>query len=374
MKLFKCTHCGQLLYFENIRCEQCGYPLGFLGNALQLVPLVPAGNASLRVYDNGPETYRYCANHDHGACNWLVPEGNNSPYCEACALNRTVPDLSVLQHVARWQTIEVAKHRLVYTLLRMGLPVIPKTKDPVRGFAFDFLADEPGGERVLTGHAAGLVTLNIAEADDLEREKARKLMGEPYRTLLGHFRHEIGHYYWDRLILGTDEEAGFRALFGDERADYAEALKRHYAEGAPSNWTEEFISAYASMHPWEDWAETWAHYLHILDTLETAYAFGLRVRPGIAEPADGLKADIKVDPYQLESFDTLIGMWLPLSFAVNSLNRSMGHHDLYPFVIPPAVMEKLGFIHSVCLRARQGALATHAKADVPVAGAAGSLL
>ncbi|MBD0257887.1 MAG: putative zinc-binding peptidase [Cytophagales bacterium] len=371
MKLFKCTHCGQLLYFENIRCEQCSYPLGFLGYARQLVPLVPAGGALYRVYDNGPETYRYCANHDHGACNWLVPDRSGSPYCEACALNRTVPDLSVPEYVARWRTIEVAKHRLVYTLLRMGLPPAPKTQDPVRGLAFDFLADQPGGERVLTGHAAGLVTLNIAEADDLEREKARKLMGEPYRTLLGHFRHEVGHYYWDQLISGTPEEAGFRAMFGDERADYGEALKRHYAEGAPPDWPERFISAYASMHPWEDWAETWAHYLHILDTLETAYAFGLRVRPGLAEPADGLKADIRVDPYHLESFDALIGLWLPLSFAVNSLNRSMGHPDLYPFVIPPAVMEKLRFIHSVCLRARLGE--TLVPADVPAARGAGSL-
>lgn len=370
MKLFKCTHCGQLLYFENIRCEQCSYPLGFLGYARQLVPLVPAGGASFRVYDNGPQTYHYCANYTHGACNWLVPEKSGSPYCEACALNRTVPDLSVPQHLARWRTIEVAKHRLVYTLLRMGLPPVPKTQDPVYGLAFDFLADLPGGDRVLTGHAAGLVTLNIAEADDLEREKARKLMGEPYRTLLGHFRHEIGHYYWDQLISGTGEEAGFRAMFGDERADYGEALKRHYAEGAPPDWPTHFISAYASMHPWEDWAETWAHYLHILDTLETAYAFGLRVRPGLAEPTDGLKADIRVDPYHLDSFDALIGLWLPLSFAVNSLNRSMGHPDLYPFVIPPAVMEKLGFIHRVCWQARLGE--AHARADVTAPGAAGS--
>jgi len=371
MKLFKCTHCGQLLYFENIRCEQCGHSLGFLGKALQLVPLVPTEDPEgYRLYDNGPETYRYCANHGHGACNWLVPEGNPSPYCEACVLNHAVPDLTIPEHLARWRTIEVAKHRLVYTLLRMGLPPVPKSQDPVQGLAFDLLADEPGGKRVLTGHAAGLVTLNIAEADDLEREKARTLMGEPYRTLLGHFRHEIGHYYWDRLIAGTDEEAGFRTLFGDERADYAEALQRHYAEGASPDWPYNFISAYATMHPWEDWAETWAHYLHILDTLETAYAFGLRVRPGLAEPDDGLKADIRVDPYHLESFDTLIGMWLPLSFAVNSLNRSMGHHDLYPFVIPPAVMQKLRFIHGVCWRARLGE--AHSTAGVPVAGAAGS--
>jgi hypothetical protein len=220
---------------------------------------------------------------------------------------------------------------------------------------------------VLTGHDGGVITVNINEADDVERERMRVSMHEPYRTLLGHFRHEVGHYYWDQLIAGTAEEAGFREMFGDERADYGEALKRHYAEGAPTDWSAHFISAYASMHPWEDWAETWAHYLHILDTLETAYAFGLRVRPGLAEPADGLKADIRVDPYRLESFDALIGLWLPLSFAVNSLNRSMGHPDLYPFVIPPAVMEKLRFIHGVCLRARFG------EADVPAARGAGSL-
>jgi hypothetical protein len=91
--------------------------------------------------------------------------------------------------------------------------------------------------------------------------------------LLGHFRHEVGHYFWDRLVATDPHQLEeFRVLFGDDRQDYGEALKRHYDEGAPANWQDTYISMYATMHPWEDFAETWAHYLHIVDTLETAGA------------------------------------------------------------------------------------------------------
>jgi hypothetical protein len=182
----------------------------------------------------------------------------------------------------------------------------------------------------------------------------RRQMKEAYRTVLGHFRHEVGHYYWDRLIAGSDQEGPFRELFGDERNDYGQALQRHYEEGAPADWNERFISAYASTHPWEDWAETWAHYLHLLDTLETGFAFGIRVEPASVQPDSGLFAALDTDPYQMADFSGLLNRWLPLTFALNSLNRSMGLPDLYPFLIPPVVMEKLRFIHEICQGARSG--------------------
>ena len=60
--------------------------------------------------------------------------------------------------------------------------------------------------------------------------------------------------------------------------DYAAALSSHYQIGAPAGWEEDFITAYAASHPWEDWAETWAHYLQILDGLETCEGLGIEVQ------------------------------------------------------------------------------------------------
>ncbi len=355
MKLFECANCGQLLQFENTRCEKCGHKLGFVAATLQLYPLVEAGNEIYTLFnDNSGKKYRYCDNHAYDVCNWLVEDNPEDRFCIACSLNQTIPDLSKQEHRLRWGVIESAKHRLIYSLLRMKLPVVSKVADPEHGISFDFMADEKNGEeKILTGHDNGLITLNIAEADDVEREMARRAMAEAYRTVLGHFRHEIGHYYWDRLIDKTDSLEPYRNLFGDERADYGEALNVHYKEGAPADWNEHFISTYASTHPWEDWAETWAHYLHIIDTLETAYSFGLSINPGILHDATGVSTVIKADPYRLANFRDIISMWLPLVFAMNSINRSMGLPDLYPFVIPPQVIEKLQFIHEVCLRSRQ---------------------
>jgi hypothetical protein len=258
-----------------------------------------------------------------------------------------IPDLSQPENLADWRRIELAKHRLFYTLLKLRLPLTTKLEDPQQGLAFDFLAaprpDSAPSEPVMTGHDRGLITINLAEADDSKREQMRREMGEPYRTLLGHFRHEIAHYYWDILVQNAPGIEAFRQLFGDEREDYGEALKRHYANGPPADWQERFVSAYASMHPWEDWAETWAHYFHMVDTLETASAFGMRVRPRVTKGAD-LSAAIDFDPHSAP-LDRIVDAWLPLTFAVNSINRSMGLADLYPFVLTPPVIVKLSFIH-----------------------------
>jgi hypothetical protein len=197
---------------------------------------------------------------------------------------------------------------------------------------------------VFTGHSDGLITINVAEADDPFREKIRAQLGEAYRTVLGHFRHEIGHYYWDRLVKDSPWQRRFRDLFGDERADYQEALDRHYKEGAPADWNDHFVSQYASMHPWEDWAETWAHYLHMFDTLETAKVYGLRVK---VSKGDAGATVVDAEEVSVDDFDRMASDWVPLTVAFNSLNRSMGLRDLYPFVLTDKALTKLRFVHDV---------------------------
>jgi hypothetical protein len=198
----------------------------------------------------------------------------------------------------------------------------------------------------MTGHDDGLITLALVEADDAERVKRRTAMGEPYRTLLGHFRHETGHYFWDRLVRDGGRLAECRAVFGDDTQDYSAALQRHYKEGPPPDWQENFVSAYATAHPWEDFAETWAHYLHIVDTLEMARAFGLGIAPR-ADRTGELATEVDFDPYRTKDIRAVIEAWVPLTATVNSLNRCMGAADLYPFVLSPAVVEKLAFIQAL---------------------------
>ena len=348
MKLFECQNCGQLVYFENTRCERCGFALGFLPDPALLTALRPDGDGTYSPLASGPGSVAYCANNRHSACNWLV-EAGAGPLCRACQLNRTVPDLSEPENLRRWQRIEMAKHRLVYSLIRLGLPVQSKVEAHETGLAFDFLAPPPGEDgqgKIMTGHDNGEITLNVAEADDAVRAQIRQKLQEQYRTLLGHFRHEIAHYYFERLVQGSGNYALFRKVFGDETQDYKAALKAHYANGAPSGWQDRYISTYASSHPHEDWAETFAHYLHMVDTLETAYTFGLRIRPRAGQDAN-LTATISFDPYNEADFEPILEAWLPATFAMNSLNRSMGLDDLYPFVISPEAAKKLKAVHLV---------------------------
>jgi hypothetical protein len=251
------------------------------------------------------------------------------------------------------------------------LPLVGRAEAPQTGLAFDFLAGPgsgfPKAAEIVTGHERGLITIDLAEADDAERERHRQDMAEPFRTLLGHFRHEVGHYYWDRLIPGFWLDA-FRNLFGDERQDYGASLQAHYAAGPRPDWQEHFVSSYASTHPWEDFAETWAHYLHIVDALETAYAFGLCVHPKAGrDPA--LSVTVDFDPYRQTDFDVLVRAWLPLTYAVNSLNHSVGQPDLYPFVLAPTVMGKLRFVHGLVHHATAGeALDIRRRAEMEIAG------
>ena len=345
MKLFKCQSCQQILYFENDVCVKCGHTLGYVPEVATVSALEPEGDL-WRALASPDVLYRFCANAQNAACNWLVESTSSESFCLSCRHNRTIPDLTIADNLAHWQKIEIAKHRLFYSLLLLKLPAPTKGESPEEGLAFDFLAElpQPDAPRVMTGHDNGLITIALAEADDAVREKNRVAMHEPYRTLLGHFRHEIGHYYWDRLVRDGGQLDGCRQLFGDDSQDYGQALQAHYANGAPPDWQANFVSHYASSHPWEDFAETWAHYLHIVDTLEIARAFGLSTQPRPAEDEE-LDASVDFDPYRASEIGRLIDSWTPLSLALNSLNRAMGQPDVYPFVLSPPVIEKLGFIH-----------------------------
>ena len=346
MRLFTCPCDGQLLYFENTRCEACGEDLGYLPDENRLTVVRAEGDALTAEGTGG--RWRFCANAAHAACNWLVPADSEEAFCACCCHNRTIPDLSIPENLSLWQRAQATQHRLFYTILRLDLPRPTQAENPETGLAFDVLADDamPPGQSVITGHDSGLITLALAEADDAERERRRSAMGEPYRTLLGHYRHEVGHYYWDRLVRDAGKIDACRAVFGDESQDYGQALQRHYANGAPPDWPTNFVSSYASAHPWEDFAETWAHYLHMIDTVEMARAFGMGLAPK-ADESGQLAGDIDVNPYREPTLDPILEAWVPLTVAVNSLNRCMGAADAYPFVLTGPVKEKLRFIHAL---------------------------
>ena len=355
---YRCQ-CGRPVFFRNSLCLGCKVELGYEPVLAQVRALQPGPDAGTWILHGEKEptpSWRRCGNYDSPAgCNWMVDANEAETLCLSCRLNRTIPDLNDADNCRWWRLIENAKRRLVAQLLGLGLPVKSKeSEDPEHGVMFDFLRSTAEGPRVLTGHANGLITLNVEEADDSKREKIRNDLHEPYRTLLGHFRHEIGHYYWDRLIADTPWLEDFRRLFGDERQDYAAALKRNYEQGPPPDWRDQHISSYSSVHPWEDWAESWAHYLHVVDSLDTALSFGLR----------GEDVEAEVEPFTLNDlYDadapdakrvlSLVNAWLQLTTVLNELARSMGQHDFYPFVMSRPVLRKLHFIQIVVKEARE---------------------
>ncbi len=341
MKNYACSHCGNTVYFENVKCVKCGSTLGFDTTELSIVAIAKEGTSDItpehpifRKLNSGPDDVllRYCANAEFGVCNWLTPESESNIFCKACDLNRLIPNLSESGSLLAWRALEHAKKRLVYSLLRFGLPFdgSASTKGPL---TFDFVRN------ALTGHLDGVVTIDVSEADAVERERQRQQFDEPYRSLLGHLRHESGHYYWMVLVEEADRLEEFREIFGDEREDYDAALVRHHNSGPAPDWQKGHVSAYASAHPWEDWAETWAHYLHMVDALDTAAAEGME--------GHGLRLDVRDDVYSGMTFGGLMARWVPLTIAMNSLSRSMGHDDFYPFVIPKPAYNKLAFVHRV---------------------------
>ncbi|MET3806441.1 hypothetical protein ABIB25_003456 [Nakamurella sp. UYEF19] len=329
MRDFLCPKCGQRLAFENSVCLNCGSNLGFDLQARDFALVGPSGMTN----QQPPQVM--CANLHIAGCNWLVPSGVPGGLCRSCALTRTRPANSDLTGLPEFAAAEAAKRRLVLELTELSLPINGRDVDPQTGLCFDLLSSQHAP--VITGHDDGVITLDLAESDDVHREQLRVSMAEPYRTLLGHFRHETGHYYFSVLAENWPARGEFQTLFGDPELDYQQALDRHYSQGAPIGWERTYVSSYATMHPAEDWAETFAHYLHIRDTIDTAAAFG--IAPAGATVDRPMAGDA--------GFDRIIELWLPLSWALNMINRSMGHSDLYPFVLPPAVLEKMRLVHKL---------------------------
>ena len=329
--------------------------LAFVPGRGALFALEPAAGGQWRARGAAAApAFKLCKNYvDYDVCNWALDADDPEALCLSCRLTHTIPDLSVQGYQQAWAKLETAKRRALYSLLSLRLPLVGKAQDP-SGLEFNFKSDEvaPNGDRsrVLTGHDNGNITINIAEADDLYREKQRLRHGEPYRTLLGHFRHEIGHYYWDRLVPESPDLEAFRDLFGDERADYQADLERHYRDGPPAGWAERYISAYASMHPWEDWAESWAHVMHMVDALETAYFLGLSAQPRRAdEPV--LVVGQRPPQARVGHVDELLSSWAALTYVLNNLTRGLGLPDAYPFVLGAAVAQKISFVCGCMQRA-----------------------
>jgi hypothetical protein len=367
-RTYQCR-CGRPVFFRNTQCVLCGSQLGFITERLTMAALVPDAAPDLWKIagDESGASYRCCARRlGASACNWMIRADTGGDHaspgaqCLACRLNRRMFDTTAPSSQYRWLQLETAKRRLVAQLLSLGLPVEVRGSSGV-GMAFDMLEPSRDGPPVLTGHHEGVITLNVEEADDAKREAIRTEMREPYRTLLGHFRHEVGHYYWDRLIRGdADRLADFRALFGDERQDYAKSLHKHYLGGPPMGWAFTYLTSYASTHPWEDWAETWAHYLHMTDTLDAAIGFDI----------DTMNAEAESDPFEAthlwnpglpgaQEFLDLLNCWVRLTQVMNELTRSMGQPDCYPFILPYKAVGKLQFIHEVVRR--HAALPGHRK-------------
>lgn len=349
MQVFNCEACGHLIYFESLQCVYCGASQAFLPDQLR-VGILPAADTTT-VSPNA--RYRPCAHrHNISLCNFAIEASDPQHLCVSCRQTEWLPDNTNPINELRWAKIEVAKRRLFYTLAKLGLldPCEHRIAEP----RFALLADLPGQSPVMTGHASGMITLNVVEADDDERARRRLALQEPYRTLIGHLRHESGHFYWDQLIAGSSNLERFRALFGYEHQDYALALQQHYGKDPlDSSWQNHFISAYAASHPWEDWAETWAHYLHMVDLLETAASYGTCITVPDT-PSTGQQ--VIQNPLGPASTDFAImqSQWIPLTLLHNSLNRSLGHGDAYPFAISAPAWDKLRFVHEVIQSHRTG--------------------
>jgi hypothetical protein len=368
MKTFCCERCEARVFFENIACDACDAQLGFIPAELTMGSFEADGNGVLTRVPNMQEGLRRCANHEAPVyCNWVLGADEDEDLCPSCRTTRVHPVLAKADNRKYWFRIEAAKRQLSYSLASWKLPFPSKAQDPQHGVAFDFLEQTDPARKVLTGHHDGVITLNIAEADDARREQVRAQMREPYRTLLGHLRHEVGHYYWDRLIHGTAWEGRFRELFGDERADYARALKQHYS-CPTAGWSARFVSAYASSHPWEDWAECWAHYMHLQDGLETAASWGLRLDSAVPGRGPVLARPIASDEAEVQV--RVVKTWLPISQFINAMSRSLGGRDSYPFVMPDAVLDKLAFIHQVIDAGVRGEVPMNFGAPVAAAGVA----
>ncbi|MCW8904203.1 zinc-binding metallopeptidase family protein [Sedimenticola sp.] len=355
MKTYTCQ-CGARLHFENSLCVSCGHELGFLPDSRALTALKPVGEGFWLAMANN-RRYRKCRNYDqHHVCNWMVAEADSHAYCFSCRLSEIIPDLSNPNNLKLWGLIEQAKRRLLYSLLWLELPIVNREENPQFGLAFHLMEDQgysefaqeiPLQDTVFTGHKSGVITLNIAEANPVAREQTRAHVNESYRTLLGHFRHESGHYYWDVLLRNSPHIEEFRALFGDERIGYGDVMQGYYVNGPVANWQTNWISGYASAHSWEDWAETWAHYLHMIDSMETANDYGFDL--GNTGRHTAKSQQFNAEYLSSVSINDLVNEWSNFTVALNDMNRSMGLPDAYPFVLTDFIIKKLAFVHAIVI-------------------------
>lgn len=356
MRLFKCD-CGHPVFFENTICLSCGAATGFDPAVRTILSLETAADGTLKRKDGGADGpgWKFCSNLHTCGCNWLLPADSTLTLCEACLTTRTIPALATPRSQLRWQRVEAAKRRLLFTLLDLGLWGASSPIRPAIPLTFDLLEPETG-QMVMTGHQTGIVTLNLAEADDDAREQTRVSLHEPYRTLAGHFRHEVGHYFWELLIRNSPHLPSFRKYFGNESADYDQSVQRHYAQGPAADWALSYVSAYATMHPWEDWAETWAHCMHMHDTLETADNASLSSRT-IGAKHDVADFEGIEGATQANALDFVyrVERWSSIGILCNELSRSMGQPDVYPFALTVPMLRKLFFIERIISQARSGA-------------------
>lgn len=360
MTPFACAACGHTVFFENDQCMHCGAALGYVPGERRMGAFAPAAGhtaahaGAIEAWPPAPgaagPALRPCANRvQHQVCNWMLDANDPQALCLSCRLTRVIPPLDRPDNLARWRRIEQAKRRLVFSLMDLGLTPQPKQgPDDTRGLAFDLLDELPDGPKVLTGHDQGTVTLNLLEADDAVREARRVQLGEPARTLLGHLRHETAHYLQHRWVSGQPAaEERARQVFGDERADYAAALTQHYEQGPPSDWPTRFVSAYASAHPWEDWAETCAHWLLVHDAVQTAGAWGLQLSGGPVEASASAPPEPAGPALPPDVRQKVLAQWLPVAQFLNAMNRSIGLPDSYPYLLPPAVLDKMATVQAL---------------------------
>jgi hypothetical protein len=280
----------------------------------------------------------FCANRELIGCNWIAPQ--QGAFCRSCAMTELAPDTSIANAMSNWAQTEAAKR---WALDNLGRWHWFRPEDPGTPPRFHILAEGP--TPVQMGHIEGVVTISVAEADPVVRTTRREALDEPYRTMIGHMRHEISHMLWWRLSLRADFLEAFRAMFGDERIDYAAEMQRHFNDGPPPDWRQRYLTAYASSHPHEDWAETAAHLVHLTDIADSFVAAGLS-SPEL--PGSGW------DPYAETNAEKLVWAAASLAVAVNHVNRSMGLSDLYPFVLSEAALRKLVFVHGWLRRGAQG--------------------
>lgn len=344
MWAFRCPHCGSAVAFEDQQCLSCGTEVAFHKPWMQIA-LAPAAGTTTGIDD---AQWSRCAHWDAG-CNWLVAADDPTGICYADGFVRTGPDPADAEANKELASTRKSLRQLIFQLLDLNLPLKSFHEHP-RGLAFDLLSSRSLGHPVIIGHSNGVITIDLAESLELYRERQRIILDEPYRTMLGHMRHEVGHYYEMILISDGSLVDQARMYFGDERADYQQALARYYAGDVPPNWREDYISHYATAHPFEDWAETFAHYLHITCTLGTIADSGLV----LSAQRVHFDLDADIDPstsYRESDITRLVHDWEVLSGVLNRVNHAMGEDDLYPFRLTLPVVAKLGFVQHVALTA-----------------------